>query len=105
MRVTCRTPSLRAATDTLPVPIVVSAVQQRATPRRREMDVTRDKDPLAQPRAEQFDALVRELYPRIRQFSPHLSPVEALRAATRMAEYRMDDEATLMWGIERPRRP
>lgn len=58
-----------------------------------------DKDPLAQPRAEQFDALVRELYPKIRRFSPHLSPVEALRAATRMAEYRMDDEATLMWGI------
>ena len=69
------------------------------------MDVTNDKDPLAQPRAEQFDALVRDLYPKIRQLSPHLSPVEALRAATRMAEYRMDDEATLMWGIERPRQP
>jgi len=69
------------------------------------MDVTNDKNPLAQPRAEQFDALVRELYPKIRRFSPHLSSVEALRAATRMAEYRMDDEATLMWGIERPRQP
>ena len=57
-----------------------------------------DKNPLAQPRAEQFDALVQELYPKIRQFSPHLSPVEALRAATRMAQYRMDDEDTLMWG-------
>ena len=68
------------------------------------MDVTNDKYPLAQPRAEQFDALVRELYPKIRQLSPHLSPVEALRAATRMAEYRMDDEGTLMWGIDRPRR-
>jgi hypothetical protein len=56
-------------------------------------------NPLAQPRAEQFDALVQELYPKIRQLSPHLSAVEALRAATRMAEYRMDDEATLMWGI------
>jgi len=83
------------------------ADDQRATPRRREMDVNDDthkldqhdeKNPLAQPRAEQFDALVRELYPKIRQLSPHLSPVEALRAATRMAEYRMDDEATLMWG-------
>lgn len=61
-----------------------------------------DRNPLAQPRAEQFDALVRELYPKIRQLSPHLSPVEALRAATRMAEYRMDDEDTLMWG-GRPR--
>ena len=75
------------------------------------MDVTDHKNekddgnPLAQPRAEEFDALVQELYPKIRQLSPHLSPVEALRAATRMAEYRMDDEATLMWGIERPRRP
>jgi hypothetical protein len=56
-------------------------------------------NPLAQPRAEQFDALVQELYPKICQLSPHLSTVEALRAATRMAEYRMDDEATLMWGI------
>ena len=70
------------------------------------MDVTNhdeqlpdDKNPLAQPRAEQFDALVRELYPKIRQLSPHLSPVEALRAATRMAEYRMDDEDILLWGI------
>jgi len=68
------------------------------------MDVTDDKYPLAQPRAEEFDALVRELYPKIRQLSPHLTEVEVLRAATRMAEYRMDDEATLMWGIERPRR-
>jgi len=25
--------------------------------------------------------------------------VEALRAAPRMAEYRMDDEAILLWGI------
>ena len=69
------------------------------------MDVTDDKYPLAQPRAEEFDALVRELYPKIRQLSPHLTEVEVLRAATRMAEYRMNDEATLMWGIERPRRP
>lgn len=55
-------------------------------------------NPLAQPRAEQFDALVRDLYPKIRHLSPHLSAIEALRAATRMAEYRMDDEGTLMWG-------
>jgi hypothetical protein len=70
-----------------------------------ENDPKDEENPLAQPRAEQFDALVRELYPKIRRFSPHLSPVEALRAATRMAEYRMDDEATLMWGIDRPRQP
>lgn len=54
--------------------------------------------PLAQPRAEQFDRLVRELIPKIQLLSPHLSPLEVLRAAARMAEYRMDDEATLMWG-------
>ena len=63
--------------------------------------MTDEENPLAQPRAEQFDALVNELYPKIRKLSPHLSPIEALRAATRMAEYRMDDEATLMWGIDR----
>lgn len=63
------------------------------------MDVT-DKfsDPLAQPRAEQFDTLVRELLPKIRLLSPHLSDIEALRGAARMAEYRLDDEATLVWG-------
>lgn len=58
-----------------------------------------DSNAFAQPRAEQFDALVQDLYPKIRQLSPHLSAIEALRAETRMAEYRMDDEGTLMWGI------
>jgi hypothetical protein len=55
-------------------------------------------DPLAQPRLEEFDALVRALLPAIRQISPHLSDVDALRAATRMAEYRIRDEAALFWG-------
>jgi hydroxymethylpyrimidine/phosphomethylpyrimidine kinase len=62
------------------------------------MDVPNKDYPLAQPRAEQFDALVRELLPKVRLLSPHLSEVEALRAAARMAEYRLDDEATLIWG-------
>lgn len=62
--------------------------------------MTDDKHPLAQPRAEQFDALVRELLPKIRVLSPQLSEKEVLRAAARMAEYRMDDEATLMWGLK-----
>lgn len=53
---------------------------------------------LAQPRAEQFDALVRELMPKIRLFSPHLSDLDVLRAAARMAEYRIDDEAIRLWG-------
>ena len=62
------------------------------------MDVSEKADPLAQPRAEQFDALVRELLPKVRQLSPHLSEMEALRAATRMAEYRLNDEETVVWG-------
>jgi hypothetical protein len=93
-----------------------STHHDRTNPRRRELDVTdhdddrsaprgaepqdiRVRSPMAQPRAEQFDALVRELLPKIRQLSPHLSEIEALRAAARMAEYRLDDEATLVWGI------
>ncbi len=55
-------------------------------------------DPLAPPRLEQFDALVRELVPKIRLLSPGLSEIEVLRAAARMAEYRLDDENLQMWG-------
>ena len=57
-----------------------------------------DDAPVAQPRLEEFDALVRALLPAIKQIAPHLSEVEALQAATRMAEYRMRDEAELIWG-------
>lgn len=61
--------------------------------------MTEENDhPLAQPRAEQFDALVRELLPKVKLLSPHLSEVEALRAAARMAEYRLSDEDTTVWG-------
>ena len=62
------------------------------------MDVPDKDEPHAQPRAEQFDALVRELLPKVRLLSPHLSEVEALRAAARMAEYRLIDEDTIVWG-------
>lgn len=62
------------------------------------MDVSEKYQPHAQPRAEQFDALVRELLPKVRLLSPHLSDVEALRAATRMAEYRLNDEESVVWG-------
>ena len=62
------------------------------------MDVSEQDEPNAQPRAEQFDALVRELLPKVRLLSPHLSDVEAIRAATRMAEYRLNDEETVVWG-------
>ena len=54
--------------------------------------------PLAQPRAEQFDTMVRELTPIIRKLSPELSELEVLRAASRMAEYRLRDEDELFWG-------
>jgi hypothetical protein len=57
-----------------------------------------DHAPVAQPRLEEFDALVRALLPAIKQIAPHLSEVEALQAATRMAEYRIRDEAELIWG-------
>jgi hypothetical protein len=47
-------------------------------------------------RAEEFDALMAELIPKVRMLQPHLSDVEVLRAAARMAEYRLADERTLM---------
>lgn len=55
-------------------------------------------DPSSQPRVEEFDRLVRALLPVIREFSPYLSDLEAFRAATRMAEYRLRDEGALFWG-------
>jgi hypothetical protein len=57
-----------------------------------------DDDPLAQPRLEEFAALVQALLPAVRQIAPQLTDIEALQAATRMAEYRMRDEAALIWG-------
>jgi hypothetical protein len=66
--------------------------------RLRSTDPAGDDHPLAQPRAEEFDTLVRALLPVIRQISPHLSYLDALRAATRMAEYRLRDEGELFWG-------
>lgn len=50
-------------------------------------------------RADEFDALMTDLVPKVRQLLPHLSDVEVLRAAARMAEYRLEDERTLM-GID-----
>jgi hypothetical protein len=64
--------------------------------------VSDDHHSLQQPRAEEFDRLVSELIPKIRLLSPHLSGLEVLRAAARMAEYRLDDEATLVWGRRLP---
>ena len=46
--------------------------------------------------ADEFDALVRDLLPKLRALLPSLSDVEVLRAAARMAEYRLTDERTLM---------
>jgi hypothetical protein len=56
---------------------------------------------IGQPRAEEFDALVRELLPKVKHILPHLSAVEALRAAALMAEYRLAEEQTLVWTSSR----
>ena len=69
----------------------LSGPQARLTPR---------ATPAVPPRdslyADEFDALVRELVPKVRELLPALSDVEVLRAAARMAEYRLSDERTLM---------
>ncbi|MDB4880001.1 MAG: hypothetical protein JWL60_1447 [Gemmatimonadetes bacterium] len=55
----------------------------------------------AQPRLEEFDALVKELLPSVRELLPHLSDIEALRTTARMAEYRLNAEETLVWASRR----
>jgi hypothetical protein len=62
------------------------------------MDVTDDMNPSTQLRAEEFDGLVRDLIPKIRHLQPRLSNVGVLRAAARMAEYRLSEEENLVWG-------
>ena len=52
-------------------------------------------------RAEQFDALVRELLPMVRQLWPELDPVAALRATAELAEARMKEGGKLTWGPPR----
>lgn len=52
--------------------------------------------------AEKFDDLVRELVPKVRLLLPDLTEIEVLRAAARMAEYRLIDEQTLVWDAMRP---
>jgi hypothetical protein len=52
-------------------------------------------------RAEQFDALVQELLPMVRELWPHLDVVAALRATAELAEARMRDGARLTWGPPR----
>lgn len=52
--------------------------------------------PGASLRADEFDALMADLVPKVRMLQPHLTDVEVLRAAARMAEYRLADERTLM---------
>jgi hypothetical protein len=50
---------------------------------------------------EEFDALVKELLPSVRELLPHLSDIEALRTTARMAEYRLNAEETLVWASRR----
>jgi hypothetical protein len=52
-------------------------------------------------RAEQFDALVQELLPMVRQLWPELDPVAALRATAELAEARMKEGGKLTWGPPR----
>ncbi|MFL5606066.1 MAG: hypothetical protein ACJ8AD_06440 [Gemmatimonadaceae bacterium] len=49
-------------------------------------------------RAEQFDALVQELLPIVRELWPHLDAVAALRATAELAEARMKEGGQLTWG-------
>jgi len=49
-------------------------------------------DPL---RTEEFDALVRELLPKVHARAPQLSAVEALREAARLAEARLRSDGRL----------
>jgi uncharacterized protein (DUF952 family) len=55
-------------------------------------------DPL---RAEEFNALVQQLLPQVRALYPHLNGVAVLRAAARMAEFRMKEDGRLSWGPPR----
>jgi hypothetical protein len=48
--------------------------------------------PTALERADRFNAMVRDLVPRIRKLSPELSDDQVMVAAVRMATYRLDDE-------------
>ena len=51
-----------------------------------------DSEPRAPDRAQRFDALVKELVPKIRLIEPDLTDDEILEAARRMATYRLEDE-------------
>jgi hypothetical protein len=61
-------------------------------------DVPQTDDAL---RAEQFDALVRELLPLVRELWPHLDAVAALRATAELVEARMKEGGRLTWGPPR----
>jgi hypothetical protein len=68
-----------------------------------EASMPRDPEyPLEDPlRTEEFDALVRVLLPTVQAASPELTPIEALREASRLAEAQMRETAWITWG--RPR--
>ena len=52
-------------------------------------------------RTEEFDALVRVLYPTVQARSPELTPVEALREASMLAEARLRETGWISWGPPR----
>lgn len=52
-------------------------------------------------RTEEFDALVRVLLPTVQARSPKLTPVEALREASLLAEAHMRETGWISWGPPR----
>jgi hypothetical protein len=81
----------------------VSAASPASGNDARRLRATKASDdaPVAQPRLEEFDALVRALLPTVQASSPKLSSIEALREAARLAEAQMRETAWITWGPPR----
>lgn len=63
---------------------------------------TSREDPFDDPlQPEQFDFIVRQLLPTLRERRPDLSDVELLREAARLAEERLRSDGRLHWGPPR----
>lgn len=68
----------------------------RSVPPHEETD---ERPPREQLHAEQFDILMQELVPQVRELSPTLSDVEVLRLAAQLAEDRLREGGTLSIGL------
>jgi hypothetical protein len=67
----------------------------------RFMAIDPGPDPNDPLRTEEFDILVRVLFPIVRAERPDLTPVEALREAARRAEIQMRETEWISWGPPR----